>query len=144
MCFGSDATVVAIAPYAESEHYTPVPIVVSPSDKTEKGTSLAEWLKVVLDAWDSHPQGKALHGPIKAIASDGDASFRLAKHLICMTTPVDPQSPLGKIVCSLIGLNCYTSAQGQRSTCDPKHIFKCMLNLLYQYTNTYLSQVMPH
>ncbi|KAJ7852220.1 hypothetical protein B0H14DRAFT_3085731 [Mycena olivaceomarginata] len=92
VCFGSDAAVVAIAPYAQSDHYTPVPIVVSPSDKTEKGVDLAQWLQVVLDAWDSHPQGKALHGPIKAIASDGDSSFRLAKHLICMTTLVDPQS----------------------------------------------------
>ncbi|KAJ7312418.1 hypothetical protein DFH08DRAFT_822155 [Mycena albidolilacea] len=125
VCFGSDATVVAIAPYAESENYTPVPIVVSPSDKTEKGASHAEWVQVVLDAWDSHPHGKTLHGPIKAIASDGDAAFRLAKHLICMTTAVDPESPLGKIVCGLIGLNCYTSAHGLRSTCDPKHILKC-------------------
>ncbi|KAJ7850933.1 hypothetical protein B0H14DRAFT_2581744 [Mycena olivaceomarginata] len=50
VCFGSDATVVAIAPYAQSDHYTPVPIVVSPSDKTEKGVDLAQWLQVVLDA----------------------------------------------------------------------------------------------
>lgn len=50
VCFGSDATVVAIAPYVNEEHYTAVPIVVSPSDKTEKGTDLAVWLQTVLDA----------------------------------------------------------------------------------------------
>jgi hypothetical protein len=40
VCFGSDATVVAIAPYANEEHYTAVPIVLSPSDKTEKSPEL--------------------------------------------------------------------------------------------------------
>lgn len=55
VCFGSDATVVAIAPYANEEHYTAVPIVLSPSDKTEKGPDLAIWLKTVLDAWRDHP-----------------------------------------------------------------------------------------
>jgi hypothetical protein len=32
VCFGSDATVVGIAPYAQDDHYSPVPIVASPSD----------------------------------------------------------------------------------------------------------------
>lgn len=44
VCFGSDATVVAIAPYARSDHYRPVPLIVSPSDKTEKGELLALWI----------------------------------------------------------------------------------------------------
>ncbi|KAJ7683107.1 hypothetical protein B0H17DRAFT_1160967 [Mycena rosella] len=124
VCFGSDATVVAIAPYARDDHYTPVPLVVSPSDKTEKGVELAKWIQVVLDTWDSHPQGRILHGEIDALASDGDSGFRLAKHLICMVQDTDPDSPLGKIVHSLLGLNCLTSIGGQRSTGDPKHIFK--------------------
>ncbi|KAJ7315740.1 hypothetical protein DFH08DRAFT_820317 [Mycena albidolilacea] len=124
VCFGSDATVVAIAPYAQDDHYTPVPIVVSPSDQTEKGPELAEWMQVVLDTWEHHPQGKALHGRIEALASDGASSYRLAKHLICMTTKTDPNSPLGKIICPLLGMNCFTSKDQQLSTCDPKHIFK--------------------
>ncbi|KAJ7794193.1 hypothetical protein B0H14DRAFT_2392706, partial [Mycena olivaceomarginata] len=124
VCFGSDATVVAIAPYAQDVHYTPVPIVVSPSDQTEKGPELAKWMQVVLDTWEHHPQGKALHGRIEDLASDGASSYRLAKHLICMTTKTDPNSPLGKIVCPLLGMNCYTSKDQQLSTSDPKHIIK--------------------
>ncbi|KAJ7023838.1 hypothetical protein C8F04DRAFT_969797 [Mycena alexandri] len=124
VCFGSDATVVAIAPYAREDHYTPIPLVLSPSDKTEKGAQLAKWMQVVLDTWDTHPQGRALHGRIDALASDGDSSYRLVKHLICMVQEVDPDSPLGKIVRPLLGLNCFTSKDGQLSTCDPKHILK--------------------
>ncbi|KAJ7798365.1 hypothetical protein B0H14DRAFT_3092934 [Mycena olivaceomarginata] len=130
VCFGSDATVVAIAPYAQDDHYTPVPIVVSPSDQTEKGPELAKWMQVVLDTWEHHPQGKALHGRIEALASDGASSYRLAKHLICMTTKTDSNSPLGKIVCPLLGMNCYTSKDQQLSTSDPKHIFKRRTDIL--------------
>ena len=49
VCFGSEATVVAIAPYAQDYYYTPVPIVASPSDKTEKVPELAKWMQTVLD-----------------------------------------------------------------------------------------------
>jgi hypothetical protein len=42
VCFGSDATVVGIAPHADNKHYSPVPIVASPPDKTEKGVELAQ------------------------------------------------------------------------------------------------------
>ncbi|KAJ7836132.1 hypothetical protein B0H14DRAFT_2234063, partial [Mycena olivaceomarginata] len=124
VCFGSDATVVAIAPYAQDDHYTPIPLVVSPLDKTEKGTELSQWMKVLLESWNSHPQGRALHGPNWPLGSDGDSSYRLAKHFICMVREEDPESPLGKIVHKLLGLNCFTSKDGQLSTCDPKDIFK--------------------
>ncbi|KAJ7884319.1 hypothetical protein B0H14DRAFT_2155968, partial [Mycena olivaceomarginata] len=123
-CFGSDATVVAVAPYTQTDHYTAVPIVVSPSDKTEKGPELALWMKQVFETWKDHPQGEKLHGPIWALGSDGDAAYRLAKHLICMIKEVDRNSPLGKCVHSLLGMNCFTSKDGQLSTSDPKHIFK--------------------
>ncbi|KAJ7240291.1 hypothetical protein C8J57DRAFT_1478255 [Mycena rebaudengoi] len=130
VCFGSDGTVVAIAPYAELEHYTPVPLVLSPSCKTEKGVELAKWMQTVLDTWDNHPQGRALHGRIEALASDGDSSYRLAKHIICMVKEIDPESPLGKKLYPLVGLNCFTSKDGQVSTGDPKHIMKRDATLL--------------
>jgi 2,3-bisphosphoglycerate-independent phosphoglycerate mutase len=44
VCFGSDATVVGITPYGRIDHYSPIPIVASPSDKTEKGAALADWM----------------------------------------------------------------------------------------------------
>ncbi|KAJ7924779.1 hypothetical protein B0H13DRAFT_1863643 [Mycena leptocephala] len=133
VCFGSDATVVAIGPYGQEDHYSPVPLVVSPSDKTEKGKDLAKWMQVILDTWESHPQGRKLHGRIEALASDGDSSYRLAKHILCMVKETDAQTSLGKIVHALVGLNCFTSKDGQLSTCDPKHIFKRDATLLRNF-----------
>ncbi|KAJ7442929.1 hypothetical protein B0H11DRAFT_1748755, partial [Mycena galericulata] len=146
VCIGSDATVVAVAPYAQDDHYTPVPIVVSPSDKTEKGPELAAWMKQVLDTWKNHPQGERLHGPIEVLASDGDSAYPVAKHLICMVQELDPQSDLGKILHPLLGFNCFTSKDGQRSTCDPKHIFKRDATLLRNEAGILVgpTNILPH
>jgi hypothetical protein len=121
---GAEATVVAIAPYAEVDHYSPVPIVVSPSDKTEKGDELAIWIQTVLDAWKAHENGDTQNGPIWALGSDGDSSFRRAKHIICMAKAVDPSTALGEKLKGMFGLNLYTSVDGVLGTCDPKHIIK--------------------
>ena len=131
VCVGSEATVIAIAPYAQDDYYTPVPIVASSSDKTEKAPELAKWMQTVLDGWRDHEFGEKVNGPIWALASDGDSTYRAAKHIICMVKKVDQNSPLGKILSSLFGLNCWTSAEGATSTCDPKHIFKCFATLLW-------------
>lgn len=75
VCFGSEATVVGIAPYAQEDYYTPVPIVASPSDKTEKAPDLAKWMQTVLDTWKTHEFGEKVNGPIWALASDGDSTY---------------------------------------------------------------------
>ena len=109
VCFGSEATVVAIAPYADEDYYTPVPIVASPSDKTEKAPELAKWMQIVLNTWKTHKFGEKVNGPIWALASDGDATYHAAKHSICMVKEIDKDSPLGEPLLSLCGLNCWTS-----------------------------------
>ena len=130
VCFGSDATVVGIAPYAQDDHYSPVPIIASPSDKHEKGADLAKWLETVLDTWKTHPLGEKINGPIWALGTDGDASYRLAKQTICVYKQVDKSTSLGSLLSSLLGLNCYTSKDGITGTCDLKHIFKWFATLL--------------
>jgi len=45
VCFVSDAIILAIAPYARTDHYTPIPIVLMPSDKTKTGDKLAAWIR---------------------------------------------------------------------------------------------------
>ena len=124
VCFGSDATVVALAPYACSDHYGPIPLIASPSDKTEKGMWLAGWIQSLIDEYGIHTYGKILHDPLYAIASDGDSSFRKARQIICIKVPIDPMSELGKIICHLLGMNTWTSKEGITGTCDPKHVFK--------------------
>ncbi|PPR04251.1 hypothetical protein CVT26_004196 [Gymnopilus dilepis] len=130
VCFGSDATVVAIAPYARDDHYTPVPVIVSPSDKSEKGPELAKWIRTFIDAWRDHEYGERVSGPIWALASDGDATFRKARQIVCLEKMIEPSSGLGKRLVGLQGLNLYTSREGITGTCDPKHIFKRFATLM--------------
>jgi hypothetical protein len=121
---GKDGTVVAIAPIADSEHYTPIPLVLSPSCKTEKGAELAKWLETVFYTWKEHSNGANIRGPIWTLASDGEASFRAARFALCMSETLNPNSELGKVLYKLSGLNLQTGAQGILGTCDPKHVIK--------------------
>ena len=132
VCFGSDATVVALAPYARDNHYTPVPLVASPSDKTETGEQLSIWIRDLLDEYNAHAFRRILHGWINTIASDGDSSFRKARHILCMTTALDADSELGRILRGLLGMNILTSPEGIVGTCDPKHVFKRMSGQSYR------------
>jgi hypothetical protein len=124
VCLGKNATVVAVAPCSQDDHYSAIPIVVSPTDGKEKWCSLAKWIRTVLDTWKEHPFGDPVSGPIWSIASDGDGTFRRARHFICTEVILEPSSKLGSILSSLRGLNLHTSREGITATCDPKHIFK--------------------
>ena len=123
-CYGKDGTVVTIGPYADTEHYTLVPIVVLPSCKKENAQQLLRWIKLVLAEWKAHPDGEAKHGPIWTIGSDGESSFRSMHMSLCMTRSVDPNSELGHILDTLSGLNQQTGEDDSVGTCDPKHIIK--------------------
>jgi hypothetical protein len=132
-CYGKDGTVLAIGPYANAEHYTPVPIVVSPSCKKETAQQLIRWIKIVLEEWNANPDGEAKHGPIWTIGTDGESSFRLMRMSLCMTKTVDPNSALGCILATLSGLNQQTGNNDIVGTCDPKHVIKsgsCQLEVI--------------
>ena len=122
--YGKDGTVVAIAPYARSDHYSAIPIVVSASCKSEKGHDLARWLGMVVSVWENHECGGEAHGDVWALASDGDSAYRVAKHKLCTSEVVNPESPLGVLMHRLPGLNCATGKNTVIATCDPKHVIK--------------------
>ena len=84
VCFGSDGTVLMIASYVHEDHYTPVPIILSPSCKHEKGEALAKWLRIFLDTYATYPMGAAVNGDIWAITTNGDATYCYAKQIICV------------------------------------------------------------
>jgi hypothetical protein len=133
---GKDGIVAAIAPIAESEYYAPAPLLISASCKRETGQQLTEWLKMFIQVYKDHPDGEKTHGPIRTIASDGEASFRTARFLLCTTQDLDPNSELGKILYKLPGLNCQIGADGLLGTCDPKHIFKRFATLIHSPSGT--------
>ncbi|KZV79434.1 hypothetical protein EXIGLDRAFT_707060 [Exidia glandulosa HHB12029] len=129
--FGSEATVVAVAPYTDVNHYTPVPIAVSPSDKSEDAEQLLAWLQTAVSCWKTHQYAEQARGPIWSIATDGDATFRKAKHMLCTAGTITESSELWSSLSTLRGFNMKVSADGQTTwTCDPKHIFKRFATLL--------------
>ncbi|KAI1795787.1 hypothetical protein LXA43DRAFT_1090426 [Ganoderma leucocontextum] len=129
-CYGKDATVAVVMPYARTDHYTPVPLLVSASCKSEKGSDMVEWIRLLLDTWKKHPSGEQTHGPFWALASDGESSFRKARFLLCLSEAVDRLSPLGQTLYRLHGLNCYVGPDLVTATCDPKHVIKRFATLI--------------
>ncbi|KAJ3727767.1 hypothetical protein C8R42DRAFT_638886 [Lentinula raphanica] len=125
----TDGTVLAIAPVTHHEHYTPIPLILSPSCKKETGLVLKEWLEIFIQVWSSHPFGEALYGPIKSLASDEESSFRTARFQLCMNEDIDSSSVFGQVVHRLSGLNCQTGLNHILGTCDYKHIFKNKQNV---------------
>lgn len=130
VCWGSEATVAVVAPYGRTANYSPTPLVLSPTDKTEKAEGLKEWIQTTVSAWNAHENGAGKHGPIWSIASDGDATFRRVRHDLCNQLHLDPQTPLGRKLSPLLGFNCFTSWEIITATCDPKHIFKRFATLV--------------
>jgi hypothetical protein len=139
--FGKDGTVLAIAPVTGTENYLPVPLILSPSCKTETGQQLALWVRRVLDVYRTHKDGQAKHGPIHILATDGEASFRLLRFLLGLVQPLDRESPIGKILYALPGLNCHTGHHDLITTCDPKHIVKRFATLIRSSLGLQIGQV---
>lgn len=122
--YGKDGTILGIAPVTDKENYHVVPIVVSPSCKSEKGEDIETWVKIFLRNWRTNPVGAALHGEVTTLATDGESSFRKLRFLLCLTKDLDRNSDVGKILYQLPGLNCRTGENMLIGTCDPKHVIK--------------------
>ena len=86
-CYRKDVAVVVVMPYAQTDHYTPVPLLISASCKSEKGTDMVGWICLLLDTWKKHPFSEQTHGPFWALASNGESSFQV-KHMYCLLSTV--------------------------------------------------------
>ena len=121
---GKDGTVIALASITGDENYFPVPLVLSPSCKAETGDQLSIWISHFLDIYRVHPSGEKLHGPIRTLATDGEATFRFLRFLLGLVEDLDCESDLEKLLYQLPGFNCVVGRHGLLTTCDPKHIIK--------------------
>lgn len=127
---GKDGTLVGIAPITAEDHYFVSPLILSPSCKSEGGKDAESWLSRLLHCYKVNPNGQSRHGRIYIIATDGESSFRLLRNLIGLKEDLDRNSPVGKIIYSLPGINCRTGRDGILGTCDPKHIIKRFATML--------------
>ncbi|KAG5633966.1 hypothetical protein H0H81_004150, partial [Sphagnurus paluster] len=121
---GKDGTVVGLAPVTGTENYFTSPLILSPSCKSEKGKDLAQWVTCFLKIYKDHPCGRARHGPIRSLGTDGEPTLQNLRFSEFLVQDLDPLSPLGQLLYRLTGLNCRTGIDGVRGTCDPKHGFK--------------------
>ena len=140
--YGKDGTVVGIAPVTGDEHYYVVPLVLSASCKTEIGEDLAKWLDTFITAYCESPDGEERHGPIVAIATDGESSFRKMRFSLGLTEDLDVNSSLGRILYHLPGFNCKTGKNQILGTCDPKHIVKRFATMLRSPTGIQVSDTL--
>jgi hypothetical protein len=125
--FASEATVVAIAPF-QSSGYSAIPFALSGSCKAETGEGMARWVADVIRAWNDHPDGAVTRGPIWSLATDGEATMRVCRFMLCMSHKLPTTDPLYPLLQNLTGLNLSTGEQNTTMTCDPKHVFKRRFN----------------
>jgi hypothetical protein len=121
--YASEATVMAIAPFRLSG-YSAVPFALSGSCKAETGEGMAKWVRDMICAWNNHPDGAATRGPIWSLATDGEATMRTCRFILCMSHKLAATDPLRPFLQNLTGLNLFTGENNVTMTCDPKHIFK--------------------
>ena len=137
--FASEATVVAIAPF-QSSTYSAIPFALSGSCKAETGEGMAAWVANMIRAWNEHPDGARTRGPIWSFATDGEATMRMCRFLLCMTSKLPTTDPLYPLLQNLAGLNLFTGEEGVTMTCDPKHVFK---RTSPQFPTSYIHSTLP-
>ncbi|KIJ05112.1 hypothetical protein PAXINDRAFT_36015, partial [Paxillus involutus ATCC 200175] len=121
--YGKEATVAAIAAFSP-ENYTPLPILVSPTCKSEKADRAETLLQRILECWRTHPDGEAKFGPVWCFSTDGDSTRRVACHSLFMKYDLDPSSELYEKLSRLAGLNLKFGAHLITMDFDPKHLVK--------------------
>jgi hypothetical protein len=121
---GKDGTVVGIAPVTGNENYYVLPLVLSGSCKADSGKELAKWVNRFTELYDNSPDGRIRHGPISALATDGESSFRNLRFELCTLRDLDRSLLYAAVLYKLTGLNIRTGNNTLLGTSDPKHIIK--------------------
>ncbi|TCD63415.1 hypothetical protein EIP91_005414 [Steccherinum ochraceum] len=126
---GQEICVAAIARNNEKDYGAKV-IMIRPTCKQGSYVEAAADITLLREAWRLSSYGRALHGPILSIASDGDPKRRPALYQHCMTHEVKPNDLLYKQLCELLGFNLWTGSGGETHDIDYKHTFKRICTLL--------------
>lgn len=110
-----------LAPVTDLTNYWPSPILAIPSCGAGTGSSMAKIIEDFVRVYNAAPSGRATHGDILLVATDGASSFRGARFELCLKQPVS--TGLQELHL-LKGLNTQTGVDDLLGCCDPKHIFK--------------------
>ncbi|KAH7918504.1 hypothetical protein BV22DRAFT_1024504 [Leucogyrophana mollusca] len=121
--YGREATVTVIAAFSQTK-YSPLPVLVSPTCKSETADSAEVLIQQLLDCWHQHPDGKARFGPVWCFSTDGDATRRLACYNLFMGQKLGFSSSLYPDLSRLPGSNLQTGVYEITMDFDPKHLVK--------------------
>jgi hypothetical protein len=125
-----EATVVTLAAF-DRDHYNPLPLLISGTNKKETEQPQAEWIQLLLDTWDSAPSGAVAYGELWGVASDGDATRRKALHRVFMCKTLSPSDPLYAQLGRMVLMNMQCGDKSRNLDIDYKHKFKSMLFMLF-------------
>lgn len=93
----TEATMAAIARFGQT-NYNPTVILALGTCKTEKTADQTRWIDLLVKCWKESPYGKALHGDIWSICTDGDSKRRRALYQLCMTSTLPESSDLLSLI----------------------------------------------
>ncbi|KAG8712621.1 hypothetical protein FRC09_019663 [Ceratobasidium sp. 395] len=116
----TEATMAAIARFDQSD-YNPAVILASGTCKAGKAPDQARLIKLIIKCWNESEHGRARHGDIWSICTDGDATRRRALFEFCMTSRLDPESDLFQLLGHLPLLNLCCSTTQMTHDGDYKH-----------------------
>ena len=91
--WAKEATVVTLSAF-DHDHYNPVPLLISGTNKKGNEKPQAEWIKLLLDTWDNAPNGATSYGELWGVASDGDVTHCKALHHVFMCKTLATSDPL--------------------------------------------------
>ncbi|KAF7290639.1 hypothetical protein MIND_01304100 [Mycena indigotica] len=106
------------------DNYGAKPVYIGSSCKLGDWRDVLRVVQNVLEAWSRSPDGEVKHGPITAVASDGDPKRRIAFFVLCMQNEVKEGNPIYEFVKDLYGLNLFTGKNNLTMDFDFKHEVK--------------------
>ncbi|KIJ68414.1 hypothetical protein HYDPIDRAFT_106611, partial [Hydnomerulius pinastri MD-312] len=118
---GKEASVIAMGSYDKALRGT-LPVLVSPTCKSESPDESGIILKMVIEAWNR--EGATRFGPVWSVASDGDAGRRAMAYKLFLVNEIDSRHKLYKYLGRLPGLNLRVGVGDVTPNVDWKHEIK--------------------
>lgn len=118
-----EASVGAISRLSRT-NYGARPVFIAPTCKKGSWKDMLRTMLTVVEAWKRSRDGEKKHGPVLAVAADGDPKRRLALFVMCMHDEIRPGNPLYPYICNLPGFNRRVGKDNLTEDFDYKHEFK--------------------
>ena len=104
-----------------------VPLLTSGTNKKETQQPQAQWIQLLLDAWDNSLSGGTFYGELLGIVSDGDVTHHKASHHILMCNDLETSDPLHALLGRMALMNMQYGKKARNLDIDFKHKLKSKL-----------------